>query len=74
MRCRLHVASLEDWNEKILQLANQFTLLDNQHIFHDYNSQADDLSKKGLQLEEGTMFIEEYKDNEFISENLYNFF
>lgn len=44
---------METWKQKILELAGQFTLLDSQYIYREYNLEVDELSKMHLNLQEG---------------------
>lgn len=59
-RGRLQSLDLDNWKQKIGNLKNSFSDLQVKHIFREYNSVADNLSKQALKLVEGKLFIVEY--------------
>lgn len=50
--------TLQYWSEHIIQLNHRFQLLNFQHIYRDWNQQADHLSKKVLLVGMGHIYLE----------------
>lgn len=68
------MASLEAWKYRVEQLLTKFTHLDNQHIYRQYNTEADDLSKKKNLLQEGTCLAKGFKSCLLIFEHKFRLY
>jgi hypothetical protein len=53
----LQVVSLQPWMEKIRVLSERFQQIKAQHIYRDYNKEADQLSKEALLLDEDGLYV-----------------
>jgi ribonuclease HI len=62
-KAQLQVATLQGWIQKICMLAMNFSFLSLSHIYREYNSVADKLSKEALLLDEGRLVVEEFEGN-----------
>jgi ribonuclease HI len=52
----LQVITLQPWLTRIRQLSENFQNLKIQHIYREYNREANQLSKQALHLEEGFLY------------------
>jgi hypothetical protein len=52
---RLQVSSLEGWKARILSLSGKFQFITFQHIYRNFNTEADKLSKQAIDDTEGTL-------------------
>ena len=57
---QIHVMELDHWMNQIRILKAQFKDLRFQHIYREYNLEADDLSKKALNIGTDRIFWDEY--------------
>ena len=65
----LQVSILDSWMENIKRLQAEFLGITFQHVYMEYNEEADRLSKIALHILEGYIFIEEFNnENEPIYE------
>jgi ribonuclease HI len=53
----LQVISLQPWMTRIRQMSGSFQNLKIQHIYREFNREADQLSKQALLMEEGILFF-----------------
>ena len=51
--------ALTHWYQRIIKIKGTFTSISIQHIYRELNDAADNLSKAGLQLEEGQLMYKE---------------
>ena len=56
------------WKTKIRRLWETFTNLHFQHVYREFNNEANDLSKQTLNLVEGLIHFEELRDSRMMSE------
>jgi len=63
----LNVLILQAWKQRIEDLRSMFTSIKAFHIHPAYNSQADKLSKTGLNSEFGVLFVDEFEEESRIS-------
>ena len=62
----LNVLDLIHWCDRILALKSHFSTISFTHIYREYNSSADSLSKEALTLDMGVLKCKEYYDGEMI--------
>ena len=61
------MAILEHWKHKIKDLQGKFLSISHQHIFRQFNSEADILSKKAIGCFEGLMIFKEILDKQVVT-------
>jgi hypothetical protein len=59
---KLQVNALECWKDRIKELNNAFSLISYTHIFRESNMEADLLSKRSLQEQEGKIKYHKWID------------
>jgi hypothetical protein len=59
---KLQVISLECWKDRIRDLSKAFRTINFTHIYRDINKEADILSKKALQMQEGKIVYNQWEE------------
>ena len=65
----LDMVNLEAWCYNTRMLMSSFTWVDLSHVYREHNKRADILSKEGLHLAPGHLYLTEYYDDEIIGED-----
>jgi ribonuclease HI len=63
-KCNIFVTSLMGWMENIRILITLFKNIIFEHIYREKNVEADTLSKKSLQVSEGRIHFNKWKDGQ----------
>jgi hypothetical protein len=61
---KLQVNALECWKDRINELIKGYTLINFTHIYRELNMEADLLSKRALQEQEGKITYHQWKDGQ----------
>jgi hypothetical protein len=56
----LQVSTLEGWKARILKLTGSFCKITFQHIYRNFNIEADSLSKQALEDTEGNLYYQKW--------------
>jgi hypothetical protein len=56
----LHVSTLEGWRARISKLTESFCNITFQHIYKNFNIEADTLSKQALEDTEGNLYYQKW--------------
>jgi len=56
----LQVSSLEGWKDRILALTGSFRLITFQHLYRNFNIEADTLSKQEMEDTKGILFYQKW--------------
>jgi ribonuclease HI len=56
-RGKLHAISLVSWKDRIKELTKSFSTINFSHIYQEQNKEANFLSKKAIQMQEGKYHI-----------------
>ena len=54
---------------KVLHLMSNFVQPECQHVYRAFNQPTNDLSKRAMDLDEGLIYVEEYKYSVFVYES-----
>ena len=63
---RLQVITLNSWMNKRKELVLSFSRINFKHIYIEYNTEADGLSKKALKLHEGIIYHQSFKESKLV--------
>ena len=72
-KCRPTHLALGPIVPRVLEVKLQFEFISFSHIYREFNSKADTLSKDALSLQEGTLLAQEFRAD-LLSENLCSIF
>lgn len=67
----IHSLLLQHWCSHIKGLVSQFSNTSFQHVYREYNKEADQLSKRGLSCTMGSLYFEEYLGSTVISNGVH---